>query len=139
MRARGFSYNLIISWQRLLAEVMFGSRNNDSFHGFATPLMGFYWYLSDRMQHAHGVTRKQLELSATLQKEYCDLCSTLIVYHPGVLIWCRLCALNQLQISPKLRNPYGRPYIYWEKKINQLNYLIQFGAAVHDAWCTTIN
>lgn len=123
----GLSPNLIMLGRevRLPAEIMFGSRKIDPSQGFAT-YGDFVWSLRDRMQHAHDVTRTHLELSATRQKEYYDLRSTLQVYHPGDLVWC-LSALKQLKITPKLRNPYEGPYLVL-KKFNELNYLVQFGA-----------
>ena len=122
----GLTPNLVMLGRevRLPAEMMFGMTNSGAVDTY-TSYGDYVWTLRERMQAAHAVTRHHLQVSATRQKEYYDLRSVLHAYKPGDLVWC-LSDLKQLHIAPKLRSPYEGPYLVL-KKINDLNYLIQFG------------
>ena len=106
---------------RAPAEVVYGCNSNETPD---TDTYGAYVScLNDRMVNAHEVARKHLKQSAKVQKDAYDAKVSLHRYQPGDLVWY-LSFSQQLNIAPKLRNPYEGPCLVL-KRNNDINYLIQ--------------
>jgi hypothetical protein len=111
---------------RLPAEVMFGSGTTHIGEEVAT--YGDYVdKLKLRMQHAHEVARDHLKVAAKRSKLHYDTKAQVNKYTTGDLVWYQT-DISQLHITPKLRVPYEGPHLVL-RKLNDLDYLIQFDAA----------
>ena len=80
--------------------------------------------LRDHLQRACALTRKHLTSKTARQKESYESKQRFRPYHKGDYVWYAS-EINQLHITPKLRNPYDGPYLVVEC-ITQLNYWVQF-------------
>jgi len=79
--------------------------------------------IRDRMQKAHEIARKKLEVSAQRRKAYYDIKANLQSYKTFDKVWF-LDETRKEGISPKLQPLYSGPYLVLQK-INDLNYKIQ--------------
>ena len=79
--------------------------------------------LRERMQRGHDLAREWLEKIAIRQKRRYDGKMMLNKYRPGDYVWYLL-QTRKLGESPKLKFPYGGPYVVIHK-LNDLDYVIQ--------------
>ena len=122
--ATGMTPNLLMLGRevRLPAEIIFGSGTTLA----DTPVASYGEYvtqLRSRMQHAHQVARKHLDVSAKRQKQNYDVRSKDINFQAGDLVWYQS-EIGQLNITPKLRKPFMGPCVVLER-VNDINYRIQ--------------
>ena len=82
--------------------------------------------LRKRLEHAHDVARTHLEAATKRQKQYYDAGRTFHQFAEGDMVWYAT-ESRQLQIAPKLRNPFDGPFLIL-KKYNDLNYRLQLDA-----------
>jgi len=120
-----FSPNMLMFGRevRLPVEVMLGSHGSQG--GPISSYGDYVAKLKTKMQKAHLVCRKHLEISAKRQKAYYDTKQSFYKYKPGDAIWY----LNEKRIEgicPKLQLAYDGPWIVVDR-INDLDYRVQKG------------
>ena len=79
--------------------------------------------LREKMQHAHDLAREHLGKAAQRQKEVYDSRCSFQVYKSGDLVWWET-QHAQLDVAPKLRNPYDGPFLVL-RRLNDLTYVLQ--------------
>jgi hypothetical protein len=123
----GLTPNLLMLGRevRLPAELCWGSRTDTGED--ITSYGDYVNKLRDKIQHAHFVARKHLEIATKRQKDYYDVKKYLMNYNEGDAAWY-LSEGRKKGESPKLQPAYEGPY-YIKQKINDLDYLIQKDAA----------
>ena len=101
---------------RMPAEVMCGQHTQK-----ASGTYGQYVQkLTERLQHAHDVARSHLHDLAKRQKQMYNATVKANQYEVRDLVWMET-NIGQLDIAPKLRVPYERPYKI-QKQLGPLNY-----------------
>ena len=119
----GLSPNLIMLGRevRLPAEVAWGSltRNEGEIGSYGE----YVALLREKMQRAHQVARRHLQVAAKRQKSGHDIKMSLNKYKPGDAVWY-LAECRKKGLSPKLQPAYEGPFVI-RKRLNNLNYMIQ--------------
>ena len=121
--ASGMTANLLMTGReaRLPAELAFHSQTRQ---GESVTSYGEYVEkLKDKIQHAHEIARKHLQVASRRNKGLYDVKVAVNKYDKGDIVWM-LNEARHLGTCPKLEMVYEGPYLI-KQKVSEMNYVIQ--------------
>ena len=121
----GVSPNMLMLGKevRMPAEIVFGSATvvgKDCVSSYGM----YVERLKERLQNAHKIARKRLDVCAKRQKDYYDSQLQINKYKEGDVVWYLQVKRKEV-VCPKLIPPYTSPFLI-KKKLSEQNYLVQF-------------
>lgn len=122
----GMTPNLLMHGRevRLPSELVFGSNTNHAQDRQVTSYGEYVEVLKRKMQHAHDIARKHMQIAAKRNKDLYDVKVALNKYNMGDVVWL----LNETRhkgVCPKLEMVYEGPYII-KHKVSEMNFVVQF-------------